>query len=192
METLIDCIRHGEPMGGKLYRGQIDDPLSEKGWWQMRSAVADRRDWQQIFTSPLSRCRDFASELAEQLDIPLTVVPALQEVGFGAWEGKRPLEIEEADPGAVARFRADPVHSRPEGAEPLADFVARIEHGWQMVVKKSHGQRVLVVGHAGQMRAVVHHIMQIPLTHLYRLDIAYAAMFCVTLRDDAPPKLRFY
>jgi len=30
--TTIDLLRHGEPVGGKRYRGQIDDPLSEKGW----------------------------------------------------------------------------------------------------------------------------------------------------------------
>ena len=38
--TRIDLIRHGEPVGGRRYRGQIDDPLSEKGWKQMREECA--------------------------------------------------------------------------------------------------------------------------------------------------------
>ena len=34
--TTIDLIRHGEPVGGRRYRGgRMDDPLSEKGWAQM-------------------------------------------------------------------------------------------------------------------------------------------------------------
>ena len=33
--TTIDLIRHGEPVGGSKYRGQTDDPLSEKGWAQI-------------------------------------------------------------------------------------------------------------------------------------------------------------
>ena len=45
--TLIDMIRHGEPVGGRRYRGQIDDPLSEKGWRQMWAAVAAWvKNWQ--------------------------------------------------------------------------------------------------------------------------------------------------
>ncbi len=49
MTTQIDVIRHGEPVGGRRYRGHgVDDPLSEKGWQQMWKAVADRSDWQHI------------------------------------------------------------------------------------------------------------------------------------------------
>ena len=43
VNTTIDLIRHGEPVGGRKYRGQIDDPLSDKGWTQMRQAVADHK-----------------------------------------------------------------------------------------------------------------------------------------------------
>ena len=62
--TTIDLIRHGEPVGGSKYRGQTDDPLSEKGWEQMRAAVGDHRPWEAILTSPLARCRAFAEKLA--------------------------------------------------------------------------------------------------------------------------------
>jgi alpha-ribazole phosphatase/probable phosphoglycerate mutase len=30
-------IRHGESVGGRRYRGQLDDPLRDKGWRQMCS-----------------------------------------------------------------------------------------------------------------------------------------------------------
>ena len=66
--TIIDFIRHGEPVGGRAYRGHnIDDPLSEKGWQQMRTAVADHCPWSQLISSPLLRCKDFANELAENM-----------------------------------------------------------------------------------------------------------------------------
>jgi alpha-ribazole phosphatase/probable phosphoglycerate mutase len=38
--TTLDLLRHGESVGGRKYRGQTDDPLSEKGWAQMRDVVA--------------------------------------------------------------------------------------------------------------------------------------------------------
>jgi alpha-ribazole phosphatase len=31
VSTTLDLMRHGEPVGGRRYSGQIDDPLSEKG-----------------------------------------------------------------------------------------------------------------------------------------------------------------
>jgi hypothetical protein len=37
---ILDLLRHGEPEGGRLYRGNLlDDPLSEKGWQQMQASV---------------------------------------------------------------------------------------------------------------------------------------------------------
>ena len=42
--TQIDVIRHGEPKGGRRYRGYgIDDPLTETGWQQMWTAMPDTR-----------------------------------------------------------------------------------------------------------------------------------------------------
>jgi broad specificity phosphatase PhoE len=36
----LDLLRHGEPEGGRLYRGNLlDNPLSEKGWQQMQASV---------------------------------------------------------------------------------------------------------------------------------------------------------
>ena len=46
--TTVDLLRHGEPEGGKKFRGAVDDPLSPQGWAQMRTAVGDGRDWQVI------------------------------------------------------------------------------------------------------------------------------------------------
>ncbi|QEP43653.1 histidine phosphatase family protein [Ectothiorhodospiraceae bacterium BW-2] len=190
--TIIDIIRHGEPEGGRKYRGHMDDPLSDKGWQQMRAAVAGRRDWEQIFTSPMRRCYDFATELGQQLKVPVTPIEQLKEISFGSWEGYRATELEASDPGIMARFRHDPLHQRPEGAEPLPDFIARIEQGWQQLCDQAQGQRVLLVGHAGQIRAVLHLLLQIPLSHLYRFNIANAAMLQVTQKPDYPPQVQFY
>lgn len=43
--TTVDLLRHGEPEGGQMFRGAVDDPLSPRGWEQMRSAVGDCRAW---------------------------------------------------------------------------------------------------------------------------------------------------
>lgn len=85
---IIDLIRHGEPVGGVLIRGQRDDPLSDTGWQQMWTAVDGMQNWQQIVTSPLSRCAEFARELGTRLNVPVEVEERFSEIGFGEWEGR--------------------------------------------------------------------------------------------------------
>jgi len=176
MSTTLDLMRHGEPVGGRKYRGQIDDPLSEKGWAQMQAAVGDAAPWTHIVSSPLLRCRAFAETLAERHGLPFALDDRLREVGFGIWEGKSAAEIEQDAPGTLARFKADPVHARPSGAEPLADFQARVAGGLDAIVAQHPDQHVLVVGHAGVTRMALAWALHIPLQHAYRIEVASASM----------------
>ncbi|MDP3123365.1 MAG: alpha-ribazole phosphatase family protein [Thiobacillus sp.] len=174
--TTLDLMRHGEPVGGRKYRGQIDDPLSDKGWVQMRTAVGDAAPWTRIVSSPLVRCHAFAETLAARHGLPLHVDARLKEVGFGAWEGKSAAEIEQDAPGALARFKTDPVHARPAGAEPLADFHARVAAALDDLLAQHAGQHVLLVGHAGVMRMALAWALHIPLEHAYRIEVASASL----------------
>jgi alpha-ribazole phosphatase/probable phosphoglycerate mutase len=174
--TTVDLIRHGEPVGGRRYRGQIDDPLSEKGWAQMHAAVGESVPWTRIVSSPLLRCRAFAEALASAHGLPLALDDRLKEVGFGAWEGKSAAEIEQGAPGTLARFKADPVNARPQGAEPLADFHARVAAALDDLIAQHAGQHVLLVGHAGVVRMALAWALQMPLQHAYRIEVATASL----------------
>lgn len=176
MSTTLDLIRHGEPVGGRKYRGQIDDPLSEKGWAQMQSAVGDAKPWTRIVSSPLTRCRAFAETLAARHALPLTLDARLREVGFGAWEGKSAAEIEAETPGILSRFKADPINARPAGAEPLADFHARVAAALDDLLLQHADEHVLLVGHAGVMRMALAWALDIPLVHAYRIEVASASL----------------
>jgi alpha-ribazole phosphatase len=181
--TTLDLMRHGEPVGGRKYRGQIDDPLSEKGWVQMRAAVGDAPPWTRIVSSPLARCSAFAETLAARHGLPLAFDDRLMEVGFGSWEGLTAAEIEADAPGTLARFKADPVKARPEGAEPLDAFHARVAAALDDLLARHVDQHVLVVGHAGVMRMALAWALRIPLEHAYRIEVATASI--TRLRFDA-------
>lgn len=193
--TTIDLLRHGEPVGGRKYRGQTDDPLSEKGWAQMRAAIGDQRPWQHILSSPLSRCRAFAEELAHRHGLPLTVDARLMEVGFGEWEGQTPDALRERDPGILARFRRDPVRERPAGAEPLEAFLARVTAAWEDMLANHAGRHLLVVCHAGVIRMALVHALGIPLERAYRIDVPCAGLTRITVEGTGPgalAQLRFH
>ena len=65
---ILDLLRHGETEQGGL-RGSLDDALTDKGWAQMRQAVAEAGPWEVLVSSPLQRCARFAEELGERLNL---------------------------------------------------------------------------------------------------------------------------
>lgn len=175
--TIIDFIRHGEPQGGRRYRGHgIDDPLSDEGWRQLWRAVGDAAPWQTIISSPMQRCHAFAMALGERRGLPVAVERQFREVGFGAWEGHTPEQIRNLDPGGYAEFYADPVHRRPRNAEPLDDFARRVSQAFERVLADHPGRHVLVVAHAGVIRAVLGYVLHSDALYWYRTHIATAGI----------------
>jgi alpha-ribazole phosphatase/probable phosphoglycerate mutase len=189
ISTTLDFLRHGEPVGGKRYRGRTDDPLSERGWAQMVTATAGARPWMAIVTSPLIRCRAFAEWLARVADVPLRVDDRLAEVGFGEWEGRTAEELDKAQPNCVFDFKCDPLGRRPEGAEPLQAFSARVIAAYEQIVVRHKGEHVLVVAHAGVIRMAVSHALGLPPERVYRINVGSASMARIRIEHRGGKRL---
>ena len=191
MTTYIDVIRHGEPVGGQRYRGySIDDPLTEKGWTQMRAAVPEQPQWQHIVSSPLSRCLAFSQELAKTLNIEYTIEDRVKEIGFGDWEGKTPKDILAENSEALNHFYKDPVNNRPQGAEPLDTFSQRVWQAYQSIAENHKDKHILIVAHAGVARAITANILKMSLDDVYsRLRVEYGAVISTSVDDDSQPRL---
>ncbi len=185
-ETLVDLIRHGEPEGGRRFRGETDDPLSETGWRQMQASVGKGESWQAIATSPLRRCAEFANTLGERLGIPVEQVPDLKEMAFGAWEGRTASDILAEGPGDLAGFWEDPENGRiPEG-ESLTAFRDRVVGAWQGLVARYAGHHLLIVAHGGVVRVLLTHVLGMPPGHLFRLEVAYADRSRIRVDSHGP------
>jgi len=190
--TTIDLLRHGEPVGGRRYRGGIDDPLSDKGWQQMRQAVFGETPWQAIITSPLLRCRAFADELGARLGVSVEQEPRFREIGFGAWEGRTGDELRREDAAQLRRFYHDPVAHRPAGAEPVHDFAARVEAGIADALARHSGRHLLIVAHAGVIRAVLGGVLDMPPPAIFRIEVQNAGLSRIRYGDERPPALLFH
>ncbi len=190
MSLLLEFLRHGEPAGGPRYRGQTDDPLNETGWRQMREAVRDypAERWQAVVSSPLRRCSEFAEWFARSRGLPLHLDERLKEIGFGRWEGRTYDELVAEDEDAVRRFYTDPVRHRPPGAEPVAEFRARVTAAVRDLAARHREGRLLIVAHAGVIRAAIGHVLQVPDRAMMRIRIPYAGKVGIELdgeRGDA-------
>lgn len=187
--TRLDLIRHGEPVGGRRFRGDaVDDSLSETGWQQLERRLQllgaqGMADWDVIATSPLSRCRAFAQAQADKRGLPLVVDPDLREIGFGPWEGLRHAEIPARYPEQHAAFLADPVYGRPPGSEAMDAFFERVTRGLERLESNHAGQSVLVLSHAIVMRAACAWVMGAPMAAIARVETEYAAWLSIRHSD---------
>lgn len=176
--TIIDLIRHGEPEGGRMYRGGgTDHPLSEAGWQMMQQSI-DRNcaDWSAIVSSPMLRCCVFSENLASTLNRPLDIKEDFREAGYGAWEGRTPAEIKADSKDDYWAFFDDPVNCRPAQAEPLDEFTARIDRIFQKVLEEYQGQHILLVSHLAVTRAIIGTILGMPMASQQLIDMPFAGM----------------
>lgn len=186
---VITVLRHGECEGrNAVFRGRTDDPLSAKGWEQMRGVGAHLPPFDSISTSPLRRCREFAAEFAAARGLPLRVEEGFRERDFGAWECLSADEV-------AARFptqgdpRKNPYGNAPEGGEAYTDFCVRVEAVWAAWTSQLAPGSHLLVAHAGIMRALLVHLLGLPPQNLYRFNLPNAGHFTVSLLPGHAPVL---
>jgi alpha-ribazole phosphatase/probable phosphoglycerate mutase len=193
--TIVDLLRHGDVQGGRKYRGQLDDPLSELGWKQLRATTRNKQNWQHIVTSPLKRCAEFAEELAQFHSLALQTEPDFKEVSFGLWEGKTADELLNSEPDKIKSYWADPINVTPPQGENLIVFEKRVINAWNDIVNEFKGKHILLISHAGVMRMILCHILGMPLTELFKLDVGLAKVSRIQIEhseNEQWPRLLFH
>jgi len=174
--AVIELLRHGHT-GQRSYRGQLDDPLTEHGWAQLR-ATAARGHWDAVVSSTLQRCAAFAAELAEHRGMPLRLDARLAEYHFGDWQGVPIADIDRDAGEALGRFWADPVQHPPPDGEPFAAFRGRLAAALDQIADEhaGSGRRVLVVTHGGAIRALRCLVEQRPFGQMVEIDVPHASL----------------
>ena len=183
-DTVVEFIRHGEPVGGSRYRGHgIDDPLTERGWNQMWNGIGGAAHWDIILSSPLARCADFAQKLGNDREIPVRLVEDLREIGFGAWEGMSKEEVLERRPEEFRKFYDDPIAHPPENAEKVDDFFKRVSLSYDSFLSEFIEKKILVVAHAGVIRAALMHAIGAGPGQMYNVEIRNGMVSRIRYRD---------
>lgn len=104
----IYLVRHGQTVWNRARRmqGQKDSPLTLRGIEQARTCAAaiaallDGDRPPQMISSPLGRCWQTATIIADSLEIStdsIRLEPALKEITWGEWDGLTADEIEQRD-----------------------------------------------------------------------------------------------
>ena len=184
MTVYLELLRHGETELGGGLRGSTDDALTATGWAQLRTAVADGSRWDRLVSSPLQRCARFAEELAAQHGGPLSLEPDLQELHFGAWEGRSTAELMQTSAEDLGRFWRDPYGFTPPEGEPLLAFEARVLGALQRLQARHAGERLLLVTHGGVIRLLLARARGLPRNDLLQVAVGHAERYQLRLDEQ--------
>lgn len=147
---LLYLVRHGETEWNRQHRiqGRTDIPLNDTGREQAAATaqLLARRDWDAIFSSPLSRAAETATIIAAELGLgaPATL-PEVVERNYGEAEGMDYHTLDQQFPEGT------PV----PGRETHEEVAERALPALVDLARTHHGKAIIVVAHGGVIRSVL-------------------------------------
>lgn len=147
---LLYLVRHGETdwNAQRRIQGNTDIPLNDIGRKQAARTgrLLNRRDWDAVVTSPLSRAFETGSIIAAELGLPEpTTDDRLVERNYGEAEGLDFAEMQ----------RRFPEHAHVPGREKRSAVAARAIEGLIDIAQRHPDEAVVVVSHGGLIRSVL-------------------------------------
>lgn len=121
-----------------------------------------------VFSSPAQRC----TQLARQLNPQIEIVPALQELNFGAWE-MRPwaeLPAEETNP-----WMENFVEQKPPKGESFQELQSRASAFFNTLPQLEQSP-VVIIAHAGSIRSIICHAIGLPLSKAFQIELDYGSI----------------
>jgi alpha-ribazole phosphatase len=137
----------------------------------------------QFISSPAKRCQ----LLVQHLSPDSTFAPELWEMNFGAWEGRTWGEIPQTELDA---WMADFVNIRPPGGENFLEVQSRSVKFLQTIVQ-NNVENLALITHAGVIRGLLCHLINLPLSNAFHLDLDYGSVTRLTFKHGQW-KLRFH
>ncbi len=145
---MIALVRHPAIQGAEgICYGRLDFPLAAPERdialiaQQLRSLSSPI-----VYSSPAGRCR----VVAEWLGFPVRFEMRLQELDFGAWEGRRWCDVSRE---ALDQWAADPLGFAPPNGESGAQLIGRISE-FAAELRCEPGDRI-VVTHGGPLKVLM-------------------------------------
>jgi len=184
----VFVIRHGEStwVRERRFAGSRDVPLTDTGRRQC-AAVARAlaaTGVAAVYASPLERARASAEVIAEPHRLPVRIVPAFAEMGFGAWEGLTRDEIRARFPEGWEQWRSAPHLCAPLGGETVSKVAERVGAGLTELQQAHADQTIVLVSHSIVMRVMVLAALGLGLDRLWTVDAAPAGITEIEYEPD--------
>lgn len=176
----VILVRHGrtEWHAAGRYAGVTDIPLDELGLRQA-DRVAGRMseiEIDRVYSSPLARCYELASKVAEVKGLEVLVDERLTEMDLGRWDGMTYKEIFDGDGDLVKDWIKDPEAIDIPGGESLAAVQARTTEWLAQAAPPGEDETVFACSHGGAIRSIICNVLDLSLSCLFRLTVDLASV----------------
>lgn len=168
---IIHLIRHTTPkIRSGLCYGQTDLDV-ESSFAKEAQIILGKleEEYDVVFTSPLKRCTLLAERITSNTRI---TDPRLMEFNFGDWEL---MAWDDFKSEAALAWMDDVINQSTPNGDSMITMQIRVDNFWQDLMKRRY-QKVAIVTHAGVQRLIHGSILKTPLSHLFRLQLAYGAI----------------
>jgi probable phosphoglycerate mutase len=159
MPTRIYLVRHGATAmtAEDRFAGSTDVPLADEGRAQV-GALAERLrcdTLDAVFASPMARTLETARIIAAPHGLVPRPDPALREMDYGRWEGRKREELESEHAEEYDAWQEDPLTIAPQGGESGIQVLARALPVLRRIVQNHRRRSVLPVSHKGTNRLLM-------------------------------------
>jgi probable phosphomutase (TIGR03848 family) len=190
--TLLLLIRHGVTEStGKRLSGRIPGiHLSDQGRAQAER-VAERLAPLRpsaVFASPLERCVETAHPLAARLGLSISVLPDLEEIGYGRWAGRSFAQLTRT--ALWKRLQQQPSAVQFPGGESLVAAQRRSVAALDAIALRKPRGVIAVVTHADVIRLALAHYAGVHIDLFQRLTVSPGSVSALVLGDRIPRILR--
>lgn len=184
---LLFLARHGETKWNRLGKtqGTQDICLSNLGRAQAEKLgeyLKVKERITAIYCSDLSRARETAEIIGNQLLLDPISDSLLREISFGSWEGLSTAEIEDKYPGQLMRWRNELSYC-PKGGENLLSVCTRVGAFVDML-RESHpgnNERILVISHSVTVKVLILSLLDIPLNLITRFKVNQTGLSLINM-----------
>jgi alpha-ribazole phosphatase len=168
---IIHLIRHTTPeiKTGICY-GQTDLALADSFENEADATLSKLLDrYDAVYTSPLQRC----ALLAAKIESPSLINDdRLMEYNFGDWEL---MPWDDFKSEAAQNWMNNFVEQRAPNGDSMLSMQARVNEFWADLLASKH-RHVAIVTHSGVLRLIHGHVLETPMTHLFRLQLSFGAI----------------
>lgn len=135
-----------------------------------------------IYSSPLERCLETAEAIGVSLRLEVTRLPAVGEVRYGRWEGKKVKKVakKKRSWNAVQHY---PSRFRFPGGETLREVQGRAVAALEELCASHKDEMILVVSHADVIKLLLAHYLGVHIDLFQRLIISPASVSALLLSD---------
>lgn len=182
----IYLVRHGQTIWNNedRYHGTIDIELDEVGIKQAEAIAARLRHCsiRQIYSSNLRRALQTANAIQHHTGAELKIVPELQDINLGQWEGKRWKDIKVEYDGFLKDWFRDIVNIPAPDGESYKDLQDRATRS-VMQIADSGLDNIAIVTHGAVIKTLVSTYLGVGLENRSRFEVSNASISMVQYNE---------